>query len=335
METIKSYLNNVFGALPQTREILDLKNELLNNMLDKYDELKASGKTENEAIGIVISEFGNIDELLQEMEISVEETVLTPQTKVSQNVLNAEQAAHYIDLKYQVSRLIGRGVSLILLGVALLVGLSALFEAGILLQTVSSNAKDVIPVIILLLMIAPAVGLFIFSGAKLEDYRFIEEGDFELTEEAHAVLAKDYAHKKPEFSRKIVIGVTLCVLSPLVILISSIWGDLASSLGVSVLLLMIAVATYLFIRSGSVTEGYRRLLKLDEYATAHMIETKEQNKVIGAVAGIVWPLATCVFLVAGFVFDKWEICWIVFPITGILFGGFCAFYSILKKKVDA
>ena len=38
-------------------------------MEDKYVELKAEGKSENEAIGIVISEFGNMEELIRELGI--------------------------------------------------------------------------------------------------------------------------------------------------------------------------------------------------------------------------------------------------------------------------
>ena len=48
MDTIKTYLDNMFLNLPKTDEINSLKNDLLNNMEDKYNELKAQGKTENE-----------------------------------------------------------------------------------------------------------------------------------------------------------------------------------------------------------------------------------------------------------------------------------------------
>ena len=39
METIKMYLNNMFEALPKSQEVLDIKNELLGHMTDKYNEL--------------------------------------------------------------------------------------------------------------------------------------------------------------------------------------------------------------------------------------------------------------------------------------------------------
>ena len=63
METIKNYLENMFLHLPVTPEVLRAKAELAQMMEDKYNELKAEGKSENEAVGIVISEFGNLNEL--------------------------------------------------------------------------------------------------------------------------------------------------------------------------------------------------------------------------------------------------------------------------------
>ena len=67
MDTIRIYLENMFARLPGTPEIMKLQNDMLHTMEDKYEELKSEGKSENEAIGIVISEFGNIDELLEEL----------------------------------------------------------------------------------------------------------------------------------------------------------------------------------------------------------------------------------------------------------------------------
>ena len=65
METIRNYLETMFLKLPNTPEVYKAKNELWQMMEDKYNELIANGKTENEAIGTVIAEFGNLDELAE------------------------------------------------------------------------------------------------------------------------------------------------------------------------------------------------------------------------------------------------------------------------------
>lgn len=73
MDTIMSYLETMFAKLPKTPEVEQIKQELSMNMEEKYHELINLGKTENEAIGTVISEFGNIDELMEELGYAVEE----------------------------------------------------------------------------------------------------------------------------------------------------------------------------------------------------------------------------------------------------------------------
>lgn len=69
MEAIREYLNNLFISLPETPEVLRAKAELLEMMEDKYEELIQEGKSDKEAIGTVISEFGNLEELAEELGI--------------------------------------------------------------------------------------------------------------------------------------------------------------------------------------------------------------------------------------------------------------------------
>ena len=69
MEAIREYLSNLFLNLLETPQVLRAKAELMEMMEDKYAELIAEGKTENEAVGTVISEFGNLSELAEALGI--------------------------------------------------------------------------------------------------------------------------------------------------------------------------------------------------------------------------------------------------------------------------
>ena len=62
MNTIKNYLESMFAQLPNTPEVWKAKDELWQMMEDRYTDLIADGKTENEAVGAVIAEFGNLEE---------------------------------------------------------------------------------------------------------------------------------------------------------------------------------------------------------------------------------------------------------------------------------
>lgn len=66
MDTLTTYVNNTFSAVPQTEEIKKLKSEILNRMFNRYNILKSEGKSDNEITGIIISEFSNISELINE-----------------------------------------------------------------------------------------------------------------------------------------------------------------------------------------------------------------------------------------------------------------------------
>ncbi len=70
MEIIKNYLEAMFKNLPLTEKVLKAKAELLQMMEDKYAELISQGKSENEAIGTVIAEFGKLEDLAQDLGIA-------------------------------------------------------------------------------------------------------------------------------------------------------------------------------------------------------------------------------------------------------------------------
>ena len=85
METIKNYLENMFSHLPNTPEVQKAKYELYQMMEDKYNELISEGKSDNEAIGIVISEFGNLDELAFHISLPISLPALASVCNKTQN----------------------------------------------------------------------------------------------------------------------------------------------------------------------------------------------------------------------------------------------------------
>lgn len=72
METIRLYIDNMFLGIEETTRVKVAKAELLAMMEDKYHELKDQGLNENEAVGQVISEFGNLEELAEDLGLEKE-----------------------------------------------------------------------------------------------------------------------------------------------------------------------------------------------------------------------------------------------------------------------
>lgn len=95
-EHLIQYVELLFAGAPDSMEI---KQEILQNTLDRYDDLIAQGKPEEAAYRLAISGIGDINEILIPMKESVPEPVYTQQesTEDPQNrKLRAVAIAMYI-----------------------------------------------------------------------------------------------------------------------------------------------------------------------------------------------------------------------------------------------
>jgi uncharacterized membrane protein YphA (DoxX/SURF4 family) len=64
---IEDHVNALFANMPKENYVLDIKEELLANLNDKYNDLITSGKSEDEAYALVISGIGDINNLLGDL----------------------------------------------------------------------------------------------------------------------------------------------------------------------------------------------------------------------------------------------------------------------------
>ncbi len=318
MDTIKTYLENMFASLPRTAQIKELKNNILANMEEKYLELKNQGKSENEAIGIVISEFGNIDELVIELGLNKGEM------EAEGRAVDDKEVKNYISLKRVAGIKIAIGVFLCILAPTILILIYSFVDAGLLSVPESTGT------IALFVLVAIAVAIFIQTGLALEPVKYMEEGVL-LPYDVEKELREELNRFMPRFGKGMVVGVCMIILSPIALFVTYEGSELTTIIGVIILLSIVNIAVVLFILLGTQKESYERLLKTGDYTP----KKKEENKVIGAVASIVWPLAVIVFLVTGFIYQLWYINWIIFPIVGLLFGMFSAAYSIINEKSKA
>lgn len=66
-DKIRISVNELFTEAPNTKKSNDLKDEIISNANDKYNDLINEGKTEKEAYDSVIEEIGDVDELIKEL----------------------------------------------------------------------------------------------------------------------------------------------------------------------------------------------------------------------------------------------------------------------------
>lgn len=67
-EKIRQHFDAILADAPKTRKALDLKQEMLQNAMDKYDDMVADGHSEEDAYRNVINSIGDVTELFSEME---------------------------------------------------------------------------------------------------------------------------------------------------------------------------------------------------------------------------------------------------------------------------
>lgn len=67
-EKIRKHVNSLFEGAPNTKRVYDLKDEIISNATDKYEDLIKEGKTEEESFEKAIREIGDVNELIKELE---------------------------------------------------------------------------------------------------------------------------------------------------------------------------------------------------------------------------------------------------------------------------
>ena len=92
------------------------------------------------------------------------------------------------------------------------------------------------------------------------------------------------------------------------------------------LLVVVAVATYLFVTVSYVWGSYQKLLQKMDYSK----DNKAFNRKTEAFSTAYWCVITAIYLGVSFVWNNWHISWVVWPVAGILYG---AIYAVLKSVV--
>lgn len=310
MNTIKNYLDNMFLGLPETEDVKRAKKELLAMMEDKYNELKNSGKTENEAIGIVISEFGNLDELADAL--GIRQVV---DNKSDINCVTYEEAEGYLEDSRNIAPKTAIGVFLCIMSPTFLLLLLGLNELGFL--QVKEERLVAAGLAVLIGLVAAGVSFFIRYSSKLEKYEYMQKSVFQLDYNTEQMVRRVMAQDEPAYTSAVTTSVIMYILSPLSIILTALLLNSggASIMSVAGTLTIVACATYNLISKGGINNACQVLLQQGDYS----VKTKS-NKTFQIISKIYWLAVVAVYLLYSFTTNRWAISWIVWPIAGIVFA---------------
>ena len=137
-ERLRTYMDDLFSEAPNTRKTAELKEEMLQNLYDKYQDLLAEGKTEETAFNLAVASVGEISGLLSDLE---SEGSGRPNSEIEKS-------------RRRSALLVSIAVMLYILSVIPCI----LFE------------DTLIGIVLMFIMIAVATGLIIYNGMTKEKY---------------------------------------------------------------------------------------------------------------------------------------------------------------------
>lgn len=228
--------------------------------------------------------------------------------------VSMEEANAFIEYKQESAPRIALGVLLCILSPIVLMLLGGAQQTGRLPLT--EMQAGMIGLIVLLLMIAGAVLLFVLTGMKGSKYEYLEKNALDTAYGVSGMVRERMGREENDHTRRIAIGVVLCVLAAIPLFALLLWrgeDEWYGVLGVSAILLLVAVGVHTIVRTCIPWEGYRMLLEEGDYTRA----SKRGNR---KYSGIYWGLITAAYLAVSFITQRWDMTWIVWPVAGVLYG---------------
>lgn len=141
-DTLRSYIESLFEEAPATKKAVELKEELIQNLNDKYDDLLSEGKTPEAAYNLSVAGIGDVSSLIEDLKKDIDEQTETAAPKAK------KRSALFVS-------------SAVMLYILSVIPVLLLGSCGYELQGV----------VLMFLCIAAATGLLVYNGMTKPTYR--------------------------------------------------------------------------------------------------------------------------------------------------------------------
>ncbi len=240
--------------------------------------------------------------------------------------VSMSEATSFIETKKDTSFKVALGVMLAIFSPIGLIVLPALSEEGF--YALSENTSFVIAFIAMFLFVGVAVPLFMIAASRFEQYKYLQDGLFELSGSVKDMVIERKLDYKDTRVRNNIIGTFLCIVAVMPLIILSFYeNDAYMVIAAGGVLAIVAVAVFLFVKTGIVWNSFQILLKEDDYSE----ENKEKAKQNAKVYSIYWPIVLSLYIGYSFIFNDWGHSLVIWPVVAILYPAFIAIYRTVKN----
>ena len=239
-----------------------------------------------------------------------------------------DEVRRYIDLMEGAAKRIAAGVFACIFSPVCLIVLGGLAEYKDI--GITENMAGGLGVVILLLIIAAAVGMFIMTGIEMNKFQYLEKEPICISSTAAMMVRERKAEYEPIYKRDIALGVILCILSIIPLMIAAAFdsSDLTYIYCVGALLILVACGVFRLVHSGMIYGSYQKLMEEGEYTRG----LKRENKRNDRRSTIYWCTVTAIYLAVSFLTGHWEKTWIIWPCAGVFFAAVCGIAAAVRKK---
>ena len=399
MDTIDTFLDAMFAPYPSTPRLLEAKGELRAMMEDAYADAVGRGRTHNEAVGQVITDFGNLEELAPVLGIlpDIRSAQAAPAGAAAPDpagaapgpasaaadpagasaapdpaaagaslppddapsgypVVTLPEAQALAEARRRTGRLLGRGVALFVLAPIPLIVAANLTDdnagagLGEAISDGLSNGETIsgpggqwavlIGLALTLVLVATGVLTLMRRHQAFVGLEHLTDGKFTRNPIVSAWAARLRVENEGPRSRALMAAVGLWILSAIPTVAGGVLSDQPGRshypiFGVSLTLALVAAGLLILLPTTWASSTHETLTEEGHWTGGpgqwdRWGRKEADNPLIGAIASIYWPLTLVIFLAWGFLGNGWAICWIVWPISGILFGAIASFISALS-----
>ena len=230
--------------------------------------------------------------------------------------VSMEEASAFLAVKKETAPRIALGVLLCILSPICLLSLTGLSDEGFI--GMNENIAGGIGLMVLLLMVIPAVALFVSSGMKTNRFEYLDSEPIELEYGVSGMVKERQSQLRDAHTRDFVIGICLCIVAAIPLLCTALLTENGAYVLISLCatIAIVGIGVYILVNNGIIWASTEKLLQEGDYSRAE----KKANKLDEPISAIYWCVTTALYLFYSFYTMQWDRSWIIWPVAAVLFG---------------
>ncbi|MBQ7383562.1 MAG: DUF4097 family beta strand repeat protein [Clostridia bacterium] len=305
-EKLKQYVELLFAGAANNERNNELKEELLGNLYDRYDDFVASGMSEEEAYNNSISSIGDLSELLEGSRQAPEDNPMTAPSESGDGKIPL-YSEDEVEKKKKLHP--------ILHAIAVALYIFCTIPAIIFASNISA--------VLLFVFVAAATAIFIYTSYTKPVLVSQSLGE---TERAELIRNKHMAG----ILRSVGVALYICCVCPVIIF--------ESTFCIVLMFAMIAAATAIMILTSSlfpISAECEPQFKEAESTCGKSDSQKPDSpyKLIGRIiSAILWVAVVIIYFAVSFATNRWWITWLIFPIAGLISGIISGIFNLITSQ---